>query len=289
MKKHLLLFAFTSISLLSVGQADSWQPIETDGFGNPQNYDIVEFETFNGNIYCATGRSGTGNAQLRYSSTGNSGTWTQIISFSPSLHESVKGFPSFGKTNLGGGIMWVATGSGIGTRIYRTADGVNFTAISKRGFNNNAGLTTPSPNMVVFQGSGDTIPYLYAGGGSHGASTNAEAWRIPYNSTDSLDWVQLIDFDTVATTATDTVDLISYWCVWNNKIYFTTNGKGQLWESSDGINFTQNMLTPFGKYGFGESSQIVIACLQVFNDTLYASTTNKILGGQLYRTADGIN
>lgn len=288
MKKYLLLPILISTSLLSFGQADIWQPIETNGFGNNQNYDIVEFETFNGNIYCATGRSGTGNAQIRYSLTGNAGTWNQITSFNPALHPSVKGFPSFGKTDSDGGIMWVATGSGIGTRIYRTTDGINFTAISQRGFNNNAGLITPSPNMVVFQGSADSIPYLYAGGGSHGGSTNAEVWRIPYNSTDSLDWVRLIDFDTIpaAVIPADTVDLISYWCVWNNKIYFSTNCKGQLWESSDGKNFTQNMNVG---YGFGVNSQLVIACLQVFNDTLYASTTNKITGGQMYRTGDGIN
>lgn len=284
---HLFLLAFTSFPLFSFGQVDFWQPIDTTGFGSPQNYDIVEFETFNGNIYCATGRSGSGTAQIRYSSTGNSGTWTQVTSFSPPLHPSVKGFPSFGKLDSAG-IMWTATGSGIGTRIYRTTDGLNFTAISKIGFNNNSGLITPSPNMVVFQGSGDTIPYLYAGGGSHGGTTNAEVWRIPYNSIDSLDWVQLIDFDTVETTSQDTVDLISYWYVWNNKIYFTTNGKGQLWESTDGVNFTQNMLAPYGKYGFGVSSQIVLACMQVFNDTMYVTTTNKFLGGQMYRTGDGL-
>lgn len=288
MKKYLLLSTLASISLLSYGQADIWTPIETTGFGSAQNYDIVEFETFNGNIYCMTGRSGTGTAQIRYSTTGNAGTWTQVTSFTPALHPSVKGFPSTGKTDSLGGIMWVATGSGIGMRIYRTTDGINFTAISKRGFNDNAGLITPSPNMVVFQGTGDTIPYLYAGGGSHGGNTNAEVWRIPYNSTDSSDWVRLIDFDTIpaAVTPADTVDLISYWTVWNNKIYFSTNAKGQLWESSDGINFTQNMSVG---YGFGVPSQIVIACLQVFNDTLYVTTTNKILGGQMYRTGDGIN
>lgn len=288
MQKYLLLSFLTIIPFILNAQADAWQPVETNGFGSSQNYGIIEFETFKGNIYCATGRNGTGNPEIRYSASGDSGTWNPVTSYNPSLHPSVKSFPSFGKTDSSGGIMWVATGSGIGTRIYRTSDGINFTAISKRGFNNNAGLVTPSPNMVVFRGTNDTVPYLYAGGGSHGGDTNAEVWRIPFNSTDSLSWERLIDFDTVQTYITDTVDLISYWCVWNNKIYFSTNGKGQLWESSDGKNFTQNMLSPYGQYGFGVSSQIVIACLQVFNDTLYASTTNKFSGGQMYRTGDGI-
>ena len=286
MKKHLLVWTLTSLSLFSFGQADIWLPIETTGFGSPQNVNIGVFQTFNGNIYCATERNGSGTAQIRYSATGNSGTWNPITTFAPSLHLSVKAFPAFGKLDSAG-IMWVGTGSGIGTRIYRTTDGINFSAISMRGFNNNAGLFTPSPNMVVFQGSSDTIPYLYAGAGSHGGNTNAEVWRIPYNSTDSSDWVRIIDFDTIIPPIipADTVDLISYWCVWNNKIYFSTNCKGQLWESTDGINFTQNMNVG---YGFGVGSNIVIACLQVFNDTLYASTTNKTLGGQLYRTGDGI-
>ena len=285
MKKLVLLSTLTAFSLFSFGQTDIWTPIVTNGFGSTQNYKAGEFEIFNGKIYSGSERSGAGSAQLWYSSTGNTSSWTQITSFTPALHPSVKSIPSMAKLDSAG-IMWIATGSGIGTRIYRTADGINFTAISKRGFNNNMGLVTPSPNMAVFKGSADTIPYLYAGGGSHGGTTNAEVWRIPYNSTDSLAWVKLIDFDTVATTVTDTVDLISYWCVWNNKIYFSTNGKGQLWESSDGVNFTRN--TNVG-YGFGVPSQIVIACLQVFNDTLYATTTNKILGGQMYRTGNGIN
>ena len=290
MKKYLLFSTLTSITLLSFGQADVWLPIETTGFGSTQIVNIGVFQIFNGNIYCATERNGTGTAQIRYSSTGNTGTWNPISSFTPSLHLSVKAFPAFGKLDSAG-IMWVGTGSGIGTRIYRTTDGITFTAISRRGFNNNAGLVTPSPNMLVFQGSTDTVPYLYAGAGSHGGNTNAEVWRIPYYSADSSDWVRIIDFDTIIPPIipADTVDLISYWCVWNNKIYFSTNCKGQLWESTDGINFTQNALAPFGQYGFGVGSNIVIACLQVFNDTLYASTTNKTLGGQMYRTGDGIN
>ncbi len=286
MYKFFSLSALIYISLFSFGQADIWQSVETTGFSNSHNYDIVEFQTFKGNIYCMSGRNGSGTAEIRYSPSGNAGTWTQITSFSPALNPFVKGFPSNGKTDSIGGMMWIATGSlTTGTRIYRTTDGINFSAISKMGFNNNAGLITLSPNMAVFQGTTDTIPYLYAGGGSHGGTTNAEVWRIPYNSIDSLAWVRLIDFDTVATTAPDTVDLISYWCIWNNKIYFSTNAKGQLWESSDGIHFTQN--TGVG-HGFGDSSQICIACLQVFNDTLYATTTNKISGGQMYRTGNGI-
>ncbi|MBI4930727.1 MAG: T9SS type A sorting domain-containing protein [Bacteroidetes bacterium] len=288
MKIFTLFIGLIFISHLTFAQADVWSPVVTDGFSNPNNYGIVEFDVFKGQLYAATAQKAVGTAQLWRSTTGNTGSWTQVTNFIPALPSAVKNIPSFGKTNLGGGIMWLGTGSpNTGTRIYRSTDGSNWTAISKKGFGN-PGLITPSPNMVVFQGTSDTIPYLYAGGGSHGGSTNAEVFRIPYNSTDSADWVKLIDFDTVATTASDIVDLISYWCVWNNKIYFSGNGSGQIWESSDGINFTQNLLGGTG-YGFGVPSNIVIACLQVFNDTLFAATTNKILGGQMYRTGDGIN
>lgn len=272
------------LSQILSGQADSWSPVVTNGFNSSANYGVVEFEVFQGELYAATAQKALGVAQLWRSSSGNPGTWTQVTNFTPSLAPSVKNIPSFGKTTLGGGIMWLGTGSpNTGTRIYRTTDGANWTAISKIGFGN-PGLITPSPNMVVFQGPGDSIPYLYAGGGSHGGNTNAEVFRIPINSTDSSDWVKLLDFDTVATAVSDTVDLISYFNVWNNKIYFATNGKGQVWESSDGINFTQNMGVG---YGFSVPSNIVVACLQVFDDTLYASTTNKILGGQMYRSGDG--
>lgn len=287
MKNNILLsLTLSTLSLAAFGQADIWTSVITNGFGNSQNFDVVEFMEFNDTLYAGCGRKGTGSAQMFRSGDGT--TWNQVTNFSPPLHPSVKSIHSFGKT-LSDSIMWMATGGGLGTQVYRTTDGINWTLINTYGFGT-PGNVTGAPNMVVFQPTGDTTQWLYAGAGSHGGSTNAEVWRIPIESSNSFDWEKIVDFDTVATLMTsDTVDLISYFTVWNNKIYFGTNGKGQLWESSNGINFTQNALAPFGQYGFGVPSQIVIACLQVFNDTLYATTTNKILGGQMYRTGDGIN
>lgn len=286
MKTFIFLIGLFFISHFISAQADIWTPVVTNGFGSSLNFDVVEFIEFNDTLYAGCGRKGTGSAQMFRSGDGT--VWSQVTNFSPSLHPSVKSIHSFGKT-LSDSIMWIATGGGLGTQVYRTTDGINWTLISTYGFGT-PGNVTGAPNMVVFQPIGDTTQWLYAGAGSHGGSTNAEVWRIPIESTNSSDWEKVMDFDTVATLMiSDTVDLISYFTVWNNKIYFGTNGKGQLWESSDGINFTQNALSPFGQYGFGVPSQIVIACLQVFNNTLYASTTNKILGGQMYRTSDGIN
>lgn len=279
LKTFLILIVFTPNLLFS--QTDNWVQVVGNGFENSSQNTVPEMEVFNGYIYASTSPLSAGIAKLYRSSTGDAGTWTNInipLNGDKSIH-------SFGTTELGGGYIWCGTGNPtIGAMIYQSQDGSTWTPIANRGFGN-PNLATSAPHMVVFQGTGDTSPYLYAGIGSHGAGYKAEVWRIPYTSTNPSDWVKIIDFDTVSTTITDSVDLISYFCLWNNKIYFGTNAKGQLWESTDGTHFTQN--TGVG-YGFGINANIVLSSIAVFNDTMYITTTN-MQGGQLWRSGDGVS
>ena len=283
MKKHLLLFyAFSSIALTSSGQTDQWVPIIQDGFGIPIQKTVPEMEVYNDTLYVATAPlAPPATAKLWRSGTGTA-PWEDVtppLGGDNSIH-------SFGQTSMGGGYFWLGTANTTkGGRIFQSRNGVDWIPISERGFGT-AALNGVAPNMVVFTDPNDLITYLYAGIGSHGAGVPGEVWRIPYTSIDSTAWVKLIDFDTVATSISDTVDLISYFEVWNNKIYFGTNAKGQLWESSDGVKFTQN--TGVG-YGFAPLylNNIVLSAIEIFNDTMYITTTN-FSGGQLWRSADGI-
>jgi len=187
---------------------------------------------------------------------------------------------SFGITDLGGGYLWCGTGSPAnGSTIFRTQDGVTWTEITLRGFGNPL-LTGAAPHMVVFQGPADAEPYLYAGMGSHGGGTPGQVWRTPYTNTDPNNWVRLVDCDTIDAS----MQTITYFYAWNNKIYFGTDGTGQLWESTDGTNFTQN--TGVGN-GFSVPTNKVLSSFEEFNGQLYATTNNQILGGQIWRTADG--
>lgn len=267
----------------SFSQLDDWTCVIGDGFGDPTQNTVPEMEVFNGLLYASTSPTSPGFAKLYRSTTGDSGTWVDVT---PPLTGD-KSIHSFCTSTLGDGYIWCATGCGKGAMIYRSqdidsADSMTWIPIAPRGFSD-CSLSAAAPHMVVFQVSPDSTPYLYAGVGSHGKGFKGEVWRIPYNSSDSTAWVRLIDFDTVTSSAAHSVDLISYFYVWNEKVYFGTNGKGQLWESSDGVTFTRN--TGVG-FGFDDTTNIVISSLEEFNGKLYATTTN-MRGGQLWRTADG--
>ncbi|MBI5218470.1 MAG: T9SS type A sorting domain-containing protein [Bacteroidia bacterium] len=276
MKTIMPLIILISLSLFLYGQADNWIQIVGDGFGFPTQNTVPEMEVYNGYIYASTSPLGAGLAKLYRSASGDAGTW---INVTPPVNGD-KSIHSFGTTTLNGGYIWCGTGGPNGLAIFRSHDGQNWIQISKRGFGN-TGLYGATPHMVLFQGTGDTIPYLYAGGISHGGVTPAQVWRTPYTNTDSLQWDLLVDFATIDSNVT----IASYFYVWGDTIYFGTDGIGQLWQSTNGINFTKN---PNVGNGFSDVNNFVLSSLAVFNDTFYITTTNN-LGGQLWRSGNGVS
>jgi len=254
----------------------AWEQVVGDGFGSVANNQITEFQEFGGFLYAGTGRSGTGGAaEVWRSPDGDSGTWTQVTDFTPAL---TPGFiTSFATSELGGGVAWMGSSGGAGASIYRSTDGESWTRINRPGFGVR-GNVTASPHMVLFKGPGDAAPFLYAGAGSHGGETKAEVYRTPWDNTDPTAWTRLVDFET----EDPTVTTITYFYVYKGKVYFGTT-MGQIWESSDGVTFTQNA----GAEQISGRSTIAIASMVEFEGLLYAATCNKMTGGQLWRTADG--
>lgn len=281
MKKEILKLILCIHVFNTFSQTHTWEAIVNNGFGDNCNLGIIEFEEYDGYLYAGTMLSNSANcssAELWRSISGETGTWEQITDFTPALE--TRGIPSFGKTEMDSGIFWLGlTSPDKGALIYRSVDGKKWEAISKRGFGNKA-MTVPAPHMVVFQGSNDSIPFLYAGMGSHGGNTNAQVWRTPYNNIDSLAWELLMDFKNIDANVT----IISYFYVWNNKLYFSTDGWAQLWESTDGRNFQMNQSV---QYGFGVSTNYVLSSMVEYKGFLYITTTN-MQGGQLWKSADGI-
>ncbi len=285
--KKLLKTLVLNLAMFSflMGQPDTWSNIVNDGFGTTQffgmaqTYDIVEFAVFKDVLYAATGRKGPGPAEIWRSATGDAGAWEKV--FFDSATTTVKGIPSMNTTTLGNGYMWIETGNPFeGTVVYRTENGVDWIPISKNGFGDSTSFS-PSPHMVLFRGVNDTIPYLYAGSGSHGGAVSAKVWRTPYTNTDPAKWDLMADFNIVDPAATQ----ITYFYVWKDKLYFGANGDSILWESVDGVHFSANK---GAGVNFGSPGNGLIACLIDFNGYLYASTNNQQTGGQLWRTADGL-
>jgi len=283
MKKNLLLsLTFSALTHIAFGQADIWSPIVTNGFGTTQQYNVQGFVEFKDTLYVSAARKGiSGSAEVYRSGTGDVGSWGSPIIYDSSTTFN-KGIPAWGTTSLGGGLMWMATGNQTqGTKVYRTQNGTSWIPISNFGFGNPL-LWSPTPNMVLFQGTGDTIPYLYAGGNSHGGPAKSQVWRTPYTNTNPSSWNLIVDFNIRDTNVTQ----VTYFYVWNNKLYFGTNGDSLLYESTDGINFIANTGVATSFLG----SDLLIACLIEYNGILYAGTNNQspLFGGQLYRTPDGI-
>lgn len=268
----------------SMPSMDTWIQVVGDGFGSPSQDTVPEFEEFDGYLYAATSPTGAGLAKLYRSATGDPEDWTEVT---PAL-EGDHSIHAFAKTTKDGGYLWCGTGGGsAGAMVFRTQDGTNWTPIVERGFGNTPPLTGTSPHFVVYQGPGEPDPHLYVGMGTHGGGIPGQVWRTPYaNSNPKSDWTKLVDFSNADgdSYSNDDVDTISYFYVWKDRLYFSTNGGAQLWQSDDGTTFAQN--EGVGN-GFGVPSNFVIASLEVFNDALYATTTNSTLGGQLWRTSDG--
>jgi hypothetical protein len=256
-----------------------WIQIVGDGFGDSAQTTVPEMEVFKDQLFVATApTTGAGLAKLWRSSTGEVGSWVNDAVFSPPLVGD-RSIHSFGTTDLSGGYIWLGTGSqAAGGAIYRSQDGVNWIAVCERGFGEIT-RTGLSPHMVVFQGSGDTEPYLYAGMGSHGVGAAAQVWRAPYETSDPDAWEMLVDF----TVEDPDITTITYFYEWNATLYFGTNAGGRLWRTTDGTTFTID--SGVGA-GFGDNDNRVISSLVAFDNKLYATTTNPT-GGELWYTADG--
>lgn len=271
------------VSLLS--QTDNWIKV-SGSWETPENYATHEFSEFKDYLYASFAKvSGNlGSAEIWRSQSGSSNTWEKVI-FDADV-KTIKSIPSMNTTTLGDGYMWIACSdqAGGGCVIYRSSDGTNWVKINNNGFGDTNSFS-PSPNMVLYQGQGDAVPYLYAGSGSHSTSNNgpsAEIWRIPYTDTNPSKWEKVLDFKDIDPSVTQ----ITYFYIWNNKIYFGVNAGARLFESSNGKTFSENLYLSNAIKG---KKNGVIACIIDFDNKLYISTNNTITGGQLYSSVDGIS
>jgi Secretion system C-terminal sorting domain len=277
MKNLKLLLALTSLPLLTFSQADNWNEIESTGFGDVNNYGIHEFMVFKDTIYACVGHKFAGIAEIQRSGTGDIGDWASV-SYDDTT-TTVKGIPSI--NTYKDSIMWIATANPFqGTVVYRTLNGIDWVPISDPGFGNFERWSS-TPNMVVFQGSADTIPYLYAAANTHGGSFASEIRRIPFYSVNPADWVTVIDFDT----RDPNCNQITYFQTWNDTIYFGSNGDSLMYQSGDGTNFVANAAVQTSFH----PADLLIACMEVFNGYFYAATNNPAVGGKLFRSSDMYN
>ena len=277
MKKLLLTLIIFGFCLQMKAQTDPWKCINTNGFGDVKNIACSQFFTFKGNLFTSTQRQ-TGNppAQVWYSATGDSATWTKVTSYSPALSNADISIFCGGTTDTSGGITFISTLNLItGTAMYSSTNGISWAKINTNGFGSSANYRT-SPTIVVFKDS------LYAATWNN---SGAQIWRCHSTNTSVSGWTKVIDFATVDTVIKD----MTYLYVWNGSLYAATNGNStsgcRLYQTTNGSAWAKN--TGVGN-GFGTPQNNVIASLINYQGFLYAGTLNQSTGAQLWRTPDGI-
>lgn len=167
--------------------------------------------------------------------------------------------------------------SGNGAQLWRTSDGLNWSAVITNGFGitHNVGID----HLIEFNGN------LYAGTWA-GSINGGEVWR----SDNGLTWTRVVTQGFGDTTNGE----VFRFAVFSDTLYASTwsytNTHGtEIWRSGDGLSWTRTVTN-----GFGSANNFVAPAMAAFNGYLYAGTyninsaTNTTTGGVIWRTNNGI-
>jgi hypothetical protein len=213
---------------------------------------------------------------------------------------------------------------GQGARVYRSSDGLDWSATSEPGFGVFTDTVSAIIDLAVFNGRlyaaagwGDIQGQIWRsadgenwepvvedgfGNGDNNAVTSlatfngllyagagnavsgAQIWRSA--SGDSGDWTQVAP-DEPGTQ--DTLQVTGF-TIFQDKLYAAVEaewegpGPAQVWRSTNGSSW--DTVVPDG---FGDADNLSTGGFAIFHDYLYVGTRNHVSGAQLWRTADGLN
>lgn len=162
----------------STGDSGSWVRVVNNGFNDPTNGEIMSLAPFDGYLCAGTWSYDTAahGAEIWRSSSGDSGTWTRVVSdtlFGDSDNYAILSFEVFDSQ------LYAATANegDSGGELWRTSDGLVWTPANSGGFGNADNIHVVS--LDVFDGK------LYAGTWNN--ETGGEIWR----SGDGTTWEQV--------------------------------------------------------------------------------------------------
>lgn len=166
------------------------------------------------------------------------------------------------------GYLYVGTENpGSGARIYRTTNGLSFTAVATAGFGD--GVT----KITEFEEFGGV---LYCG-------TASPAGGAVYRSDDGTTWTRVSPFGFGTADNAEVTAL----AIFSGDLYAATRNTGgggaHLWKSTDGTTWTDSVTTD----GFGDADNTAINDLEVDGSYLFAVTTNPADGGNYVRITAG--
>ena len=237
---------------------------------DPSNGEFVHFAVFDEQIYASTSSiTVTQGAEIWRSSTGNSGSWSQVVTngFGDVNNKTIITLHQFN------GKYYAGTDNTVtGTEVWCSNDGTSWSQVNADGFGDTYNWG------VVLQGFSG---YLYAGTYNYAASDNpgSELWRCQI--CDGTDWQQF----PVAKGFGDTENrAIRSLIIYNNELYAATYNRTsgiEVWASSNGIDWEQVNVD-----GFGNSDNIFpywdnSTC--VFDGGWYVGTWNHVSGGEVWK------
>jgi hypothetical protein len=309
----LLLFAGLTPRARADAGVPGWRQSNASGFGSPKNSRISSLVVFGDNLYAGTASDDSVPAQIWRTPDGR--IWSQFSPSWPADTGAVFDAISFGgrlyvgtaretggeiwRTDgatwqqvatggLGdannysmaafavfGGKLYVATGNiATGIEIWRSSTGNNgsWQQVNADGFGR--GATWENVTLDVFGG------YLYVGAsrkvGADGA--RAELWRSANGTT----WTPPVFTDGLGYPNNSDVSAMAEF---HGSFYIGTRNTatgGQLWRSSNGLDFS-----PVFTDGLGKKANRATYGLFVFEDALYL-VFNNFNGAEVWQTADGM-
>jgi len=246
----------------------SWAQVNTDGFGDSNNWGAICLQVFGDYIYVGISNS-TDGGQIWRSQTGELGSWEAVTTdgFGDSENYEFSAFTTFND------YIYVSTvkmdGALAGAEIWRSQTGAagTWSQVNDSGFGDDGNYGIRA--LEVLNG------YLYAG--TENANDGAEIWR----TADGVSWTQVNsdgfgDWDNISADALKAYNGRLYAGVYNSsgaKI-FRFSEEEMAWEEvvSD---------------GFGDGKNWSVHLLEEFGGYLYAGTSTAAGGADLWRSETG--
>ncbi|RMD60972.1 hypothetical protein D6833_08865, partial [Candidatus Parcubacteria bacterium] len=172
----------------------TWESVMQGGFGDRYNGEVIRLGVFNNQIYAATwSYTSTHGAEIWRSSTGDSGSWSRVVSNGLGDPTNLAGLTmeEFNGAFYVGTYNWdESTNQSNGGEVWRTTDGLTWSTVITGGFGDVDNYAVSA--LEVFSNS------LYAALPNYNPSTGphgGEIWRCSATSNcdEATDWERVVD------------------------------------------------------------------------------------------------
>lgn len=253
------LLATFSVALSAAAiLAPGWMQVNTDGFGNPNNFHIAALEPFNGYLYAGTWSNNVDEpGQIWRSADGKS--WNQVTPPWAIQNSTIFDMQVFG-THL-----YAGTGNENGGEVWRSVNGLVWEQVANAGFGDieNGGVNSFAvfSNMIILA--------------TTNTASGLEVWVSP--SGNSGTWTRVVDDAFGEGSSPQDLVMSTY----DGFVYLGFGFPAKLWRSDDGIDWS-----PVFTDGLGNANNSQVASMAEFDGYFYIGLRNTVTGGEVWRSVD---